>query len=144
MTAKAGPTPPLSENNNQDGDVQVKGPEADQGEAEQAPVPTPTGNDPTISGAQVRGTDATPGAITHPPSEPLVGCGPALGVGNRVPPPGTPTGPHIRPRENICVLDGQSLVAHNRAKPQTHDANHMFRWRESDSEERSGPDPAVK
>ena len=87
--------PPLSGNNNQDCDLQVKVPEADQGEAEQAPVPKSTGNDPTISGAQVRGTDATPGAITHPPSEPLAGCGPALGVDNGVPPPGTPTGPHI-------------------------------------------------
>ena len=59
--------PPLSGNNNQDCDLQVKVPEADQGEAEQAPVPKSTGNDPTISGAQVRGMDTTPGATATPP-----------------------------------------------------------------------------
>ena len=91
--------PPLSENNNQDGDMQVKGPEADQGEAEQAPVPTPTGNDPTISGAQVRGTDTTPGAITPPPGEPLAGCGPVLGVDNGAPPQGSPRGPTYNPEK---------------------------------------------
>ena len=110
----------------------ILGSSPDQGKAEHLPVPKPTENDPTISDAQVRGTGTTQGATAHPPGEPLAIRGRILGVDNGAP-PGILTGPHIPPRENICVLDGRSLGEHNRANPWVHDANHMFRWQESES-----------
>ena len=88
--------PPLSVNDNQDCDLQVKVPEADQGEAEHLPVLKPTENDPIVLDVQVRGTGTTQGEAVHPPFEPLTVCGQILG-GDSGTPPGVPTGPKLTP-----------------------------------------------
>ena len=59
--------PPLSVNDNQDCDLQVKVQETDQGEAGRPPSLESTKNDPIVLDAQVRGTGTTQGEAVHPP-----------------------------------------------------------------------------
>ena len=81
--------PPLSVNDNQNCDLQVKVQETDQGEAGRPPSLKSTENDPIVLDLQVRGTGATQEKAVHPPLRPMTVDGQILG-GETGTPPGIP------------------------------------------------------